>query len=224
MRQDSGTGTGTGSGTATERTYEVLREQIGRGELKPGEALRQDHLAAALGVSHVPVREALTMLASDGLAVSRVNRGTVVAALTEDDALELADFRALLEGRLMALAMPNLSRADLARAWAALEALEAATDLADIVMRNAAFHTMLYAKAERPYFERAVATARLNLGRYLFLTWRKAGNAQRSHEEHRALLRLCEAGDDAGAVALVQAHNRATGEQIATIIREARAG
>lgn len=222
MRQDSGTGTG--SGTATERTYEVLREQIGRGELKPGEALRQDHLAAALGVSHVPVREALTMLASDGLAVSRVNRGTVVAALTEDDALELADFRALLEGRLMALAMPNLSRADLARAWAALEALEAATDLADIVMRNAAFHTMLYAKAERPYFERAVATARLNLGRYLFLTWRKAGNAQRSHEEHRALLRLCEAGDDAGAVALVQAHNRATGEQIATIIREARAG
>ncbi len=222
MRQDSGTDTG--SGTATERTYEVLREQIGRGELKPGEALRQDHLAAALGVSHVPVREALTMLASDGLAVSRVNRGTVVAALTEDDALELADFRALLEGRLMALAMPNLSRADLARAWAALEALEAATDLADIVMRNAAFHTMLYAKAERPYFERAVATARLNLGRYLFLTWRKAGNAQRSHEEHRALLRLCEAGDDAGAVALVQAHNRATGEQIATIIREARAG
>ncbi|WP_374625930.1 GntR family transcriptional regulator [Pandoraea sp.] len=222
MRQDSGTGTG--SGTATERTYEVLREQIGRGELKPGEALRQDHLAAALGVSHVPVREALTMLASDGLAVSRVNRGTVVAALTEDDALELADFRALLEGRLMALAMPNLSRADLARAWAALEALEAATDLADIVMRNAAFHTMLYAKAERPYFERAVATARLNLGRYLFLTWRKADNAQRSHEEHRALLRLCEAGDDAGAVALVQAHNRATGEQIATIIREARAG
>ena len=220
MRQESGAG----SGTATERTYEVLREQIGRGELKPGEALRQDHLAAALGVSHVPVREALTMLASDGLAVSRVNRGTVVAALTEDDALELADFRALLEGRLMALAMPNLSRADLARAWAALEALEAATDLADIVMRNAAFHTMLYAKAERPYFERAVATARLNLGRYLFLTWRKAGNAQRSHEEHRALLRLCEAGDDAGAVALVQAHNRATGEQIATIIREARAG
>ena len=220
MRQESGAG----SGTATERTYEVLREQIGRGELKPGEALRQDHLAAALGVSHVPVREALTMLASDGLAVSRVNRGTVVAALTEDGALELADFRALLEGRLIALAMPNLSRADLARAWAALEALEAATDLADIVMRNAAFHTMLYAKAERPYFERAVATARLNLGRYLFLTWRKADNAQRSHEEHRALLRLCEAGDDAGAVALVQAHNRATGEQIATIIREARAG
>ena len=218
MHQESGTG------TAVERTYETLREQIGRGELKPGEALRQDHLAAALGVSHVPVREALTMLAADGLAVSRVNRGTVVAALTEDDALELADFRALLEGRLMALAMPNLSRADLARAWAALEALEAATDLADIVMRNAAFHTMLYAKAERPYFERAVATARLNLGRYLFLTWRKAGNAQRSHEEHRALLRLCEAGDDAGAVALVQAHNRATGEQIATIIREARAG
>lgn len=214
MRQESGTG------TAVERTYETLREQIGRGELKPGEALRQDHLAAALGVSHVPVREALTMLAADGLAVSRVNRGTVVAALTVEDALELADFRALLEGRMMALAIPNLSRADLARARAALDALEAATDLADIVTRNAAFHAMLYAKAERPYFQRAVATARLNLGRYLFLTWQKVGNAQRSHEEHRELLRLCGAGDDAGAVALVQAHNRATGEQIATIIRE----
>lgn len=214
MRQEAGTG------TAVERTYEALREQIGRSELKPGEALRQDHLAAALGVSHVPVREALTMLASDGLATSRTNRGTVVTALTEDDALELADFRALLEGRLMALAMPNLSRADLARARAALEALEAATELTDIVTRNAAFHGMLYAKAERPYFQRAVATARLNLGRYLFLTWQKQDNATRSHNEHRELLRLCEAGDDAGAVALVQAHNRATGEQIARIIRE----
>lgn len=208
------------AGTATERAYEMLREQIGRGELKPGEALRQDHLAAALGVSHVPVREALTMLAADGLALSRVNRGTVVASLTERDALELADFRALLEGRLMALAMPNLSRADLARAEASLDALEVATDLADVVARNAAFHAMLYAKAERPYFQRAVATARLNLGRYLFLSWRTQGNAQRSHDEHRELLRLCAAGDDAGAVALVQAHNRETGERIAQIIRE----
>ncbi|AKM30197.1 hypothetical protein AB870_08865 [Pandoraea faecigallinarum] len=208
------------AGTAVERAYEALREQIGRGELKPGEPLRQDHLAAALGVSHVPVREALTMLASDGLAVSRTNRSTVVTSLTEDDARELADFRALLEGRLMALAMPNLSRADLARARAVLDALEAATELTDIVTRNAAFHGMLYAKAERPYFQRAVATARLNLGRYLFLTWQKPRNATRSHEEHRELLRLCEAGDDAGAVALVQAHNRATGEQIAKIIRE----
>ena len=209
-----------GTATAVERAYEDLRERIGRGELKPGEALRQDHLAAELGVSHVPVREALTMLAADGLAQSRMNRGTVVSALTEDDALELADYRALLEGRLMALAMPNLSRADIARAQAALDALEAATEVADIVTRNASFHAMLYAKAGRPYFQRAVATARLNLGRYLFLSWQKAGNPQRSHAEHRELLRLCAKGDDAGAVALVQAHNRATGERIAQIIRE----
>lgn len=160
------------------------------------------------------------MLAADGLATSRVNRGTVVTALTEADALELADFRAVLEGRLMALAMPNLSRADIARASAALDALEAATDLADIVTRNAAFHAMLYAKADRPYFQRAVATARLNLGRYLFLSWRAAGNAERSHAEHRTLLHLCETGDDAGAVALVERHNRQTGERIAQIIRE----
>ena len=214
MRQSAGTG------TAVERAYEALREQIGRGELKPGEALRQDHLAASVGVSHVPVREALTMLAADGLSTSRVNRGTVVTSLTEADALELADFRAVLEGRLMALAMPNLSRADIARASAALDALEAATDLADIVARNAAFHAMLYAKADRPYFQRAVATARLNLGRYLFLSWRAEGNAERSHAEHRTLLHLCETGDDAGAVALVAQHNRQTGERIAQIIRE----
>ena len=61
------------------------------------------------------------------------------------------------------------------------------------------------------------AMARFNLGRYLFLTWQKAGDAQRSHEEHRELLRLCEAGDGAGTVRRVQAHNRATGEPIAGI-------
>ncbi|HEY4250717.1 MAG TPA: GntR family transcriptional regulator [Roseomonas sp.] len=205
--------------TATAAVHEALRADIGRGRLRPGAPLRQDHIAAQLGVSHVPVREALTLLVCEGLAASRLHRGTTVSALSEAEALELAEYRGLLEGQLTRLAVPNLSRADLARAEAALDALERATELDQIVALNAGFHAILHARAERPFFLRAVDTARLNLGRYLRLTWEQDGNAERSQAEHRQLLAFCAAGEAEAAAALMTAHVRATGQRVAAIIR-----
>jgi DNA-binding GntR family transcriptional regulator len=204
---------------STTTILDDLRQRIGRGELAPGAPLRQDHIAERFGVSHVPVREALNHLVSEGLATSRLHCGTVVLALSEADALELAEYRGLLEAQLIRLAVPNLSRNDLARAEAIVADLDAATELDQIVERNAAFHATLYAKAERPFFMRAVEAARLNLGRYLRGTWLEPGGFARSQAEHRQLLTLCAAGDGDGASALVMAHLQTTGQLVASIIR-----
>ena len=197
---------------------ETLRAEIGRGELLPGAALKQEPLAARFGVSHVPVREALNQLVSQGLASARRNSGTFVSALTAAQAIELSEYRGLLEGHLVLLATPNLSRADLAAAAALLDRLDVARRIDDIVDLNAAFHALLYAKANRPLFVAYTDAARLNLGRYLFLTWKEGGNFIRSQSEHRKLLSLCAAGKSEAAAELTRVHLRRTGEFIAGII------
>jgi DNA-binding GntR family transcriptional regulator len=207
-------------GSATAVVHAALRDRIGRAELPPGEPLRQDRIAATFGVSHVPVREALSLLVCEGLATSHMNRGSVVSALSAEDARELAEYRGLLEAGLIRRAIPNLSRNDLAKAEATLDELDAATSLDRIVVLNATFHTILYARAERPFILRAIDSARLNLGRYLWLTWRNSDNAERSQAEHRRLLAHCKAGDEEAAGKLTLKHLRATGEQVARIITE----
>lgn len=200
--------------------YEVLKSEIAMATLEPGAALKQDHLAARFGVSHVPVREALSRLVAEGLATSRQNKGTSVSSLTVKAATEIVELRWLLEGRLIELAVPNLSRADIGRASDLLDQLDQATALEDAVRLNHAFHTELYVKADRPHLLQSVETARLNLGRYLYLPWRSKDNVSRSEDEHRTLLKLCLAGDVESAKALIVEHVSGTGQQILAIIRE----
>lgn len=200
--------------------YEVLRSEIAMATLGPGAALKQDHLAARFGVSHVPIREALSRLVAEGLASSRPHKGTSVSSLSTAAATELVELRWLLEGRLIELAVPNLSRADIARASELLDQLDRAVDVEDVARLNHAFHTQLYAKADRPVLLQSVEAARLNLGRYLYLPWRSKGNVDRSEAEHRKLLKLCLAGDAARAKALVIEHVVGTGRLIVAIIEE----
>lgn len=198
--------------------YEALRSEIATAKLEPGAALKQDHIAARFGVSHVPVREALSRLVAGGLATAKLNKGTSVASLSAAQAVELIELRWLLEGRLIELAVPNLSRADIGRAAELLDQLSKAKEVEDVVRLNEAFHTGLYIKADRPLLLQSVDSARLNLGRYLHLPWRSRMNVDRSEVEHKKLLRLCLAGDASGAKALVTAHVVGTGRLILEII------
>jgi DNA-binding GntR family transcriptional regulator len=206
------------SQVAAGSVYEVLKAEIATAKLGPGAALKQDHIAARFGVSHVPVREALSRLVAGGLATARLNKGTSVSALSAAAAVELVELRWLLEGRLIELAVPNLSRADISRASQLLDQLSEAEKIEDAFHFNHAFHTSLYAKADRPLLLQSVESARLNLGRYLYLPWKSKRNADRSKAEHRRLLDLCLAGDAAGAKALVTEHVISTGQLIVEII------
>ena len=68
-----------------EQTREILRERIRSGELPPGTRLRQEKLAEDLGISRTPLREALRLLAADGLVELQLNRGAVVSTLSHAD-------------------------------------------------------------------------------------------------------------------------------------------
>src|SRR5277367_1384442 len=91
---------------------ERLRDKILHGELREGEQLRQDAIAAEFQISRIPVREALSHLAAEGLITIVANRGAVVSALSPQEISELFETRAVLESYMLRLAIPNFKEED----------------------------------------------------------------------------------------------------------------
>ncbi len=91
--------------TVGDMAYEVIREGILQGAFKPGERLRQDQLATAIGVSRIPVRSALLQLESEGLITFEPYRGAVVNSLSADDVRAIYEIRGVLEAHAMHKAM-----------------------------------------------------------------------------------------------------------------------
>jgi len=86
------------AGSIRDRVFETLRSAIFSGELRPGDPLREMHLAKELQVSQAPVREALLQLEQSGLVVREANKGTQVTKLTNEELRERLSVRVVLEG------------------------------------------------------------------------------------------------------------------------------
>ena len=138
--------------SSPHRIYEEIRNKIISGDLPPGTRLRERELADELGVSRIPVREALPYLEADGFITSQSRRGATVTELTLRDVQELFDVRLGVEvyaARLAARrvadgASPAEVRAAMARAERAL----ADGDAAVIAESNAELHEAIVALAD----------------------------------------------------------------------------
>src|SRR5207245_9835497 len=95
---------------------ERLREKMLTGELREGEQLRQDAIASEFQISRIPVREALSHLAAEGLITIVANRGAVVSALSPSEIMELFETRAVLECYMLRCAIPNMKEDEFKRA------------------------------------------------------------------------------------------------------------
>ena len=93
----------------------ALRNAIMQGQFKANQPLRQDHIARELGVSKIPLREALVQLKAEGLVSFMPNRGAVVSELSANEVDEIFTMRIALETKALESAIPNLSSADLIR-------------------------------------------------------------------------------------------------------------
>src|SRR5215203_6201801 len=91
--------------TLTGMTADAIRERILRGHYRDGEPLRQDAIGAELGVSRIPVREALRQLEAEGLVTFSPHRGAVVSSLSLEEIQELFELRAEIEGDLITRAL-----------------------------------------------------------------------------------------------------------------------
>jgi DNA-binding GntR family transcriptional regulator len=180
---------------------DALRQQVLRGELAPGQALRQDELAAAFGVSKIPVREALQRLDAEGVVELLPNRGAVVRTLDAARARELYALRRALEPVLLAEAVPHMTIVHLAEAEHAL----ATGDPTDPVA-NWRFHRALYAPSGWRHGLALIEPMFAVVAPYLVLYTDRLGAGDRSHAEHDRLLTHCRTGDTAAACAELVAH------------------
>jgi DNA-binding GntR family transcriptional regulator len=136
------------AGVASHRIAESLRTAILDGSYRPGERIRQEDVAARSGASRIPVREALRMLAAEGLVTLVANSGAWVTRLTMAECAELYLIRERLEPLLLRGSMPRLGEAEIGRLAELTEAMEAAgTDVDAFLRADREFHLSSYAGA-----------------------------------------------------------------------------
>ncbi|HEX7051358.1 MAG TPA: GntR family transcriptional regulator [Longimicrobiales bacterium] len=212
--------------TVAGMTLEVLREKILRGEYPEGAALRQDAVAAELGVSRIPVREALRQLEAEGLVTFSPHVGAVVSTLSLEEIEELFQLRALIEADLLRRAIPMMEQADLDRADEILDQYEAAFRRGDVAAWGALnwrFHATLLSPAERPLTMGIVQNLQNQSDRYMRMQLTLTHGETRANDEHRAIAAAARHGEVERACALLTAHITGAGRVLAEFLREHRA-
>ncbi len=195
--------------TAQEAVLVEVRARILRGDLAPGAPLRQEDLAASLGVSRVPVREALRMLESEGHVSYVAHRGYRVAELDLDSLQEIYHLRALIEDDLArrALAGHEPDHVDAVRAaHMRLAATEAAdpTDPIAMAAANRGFHWAILRPTPRA--DRILTTLWDASEVYRARWFAHSDNVARGAHEHAEALRAVEAGDTEALVGILAEH------------------
>lgn len=195
----------------SDQTYEIVRRRILVGAMQPGTAVRQDVIAAELGVSKIPLREALGRLEQDGLLKSFPNRGYVVRDLSTDEASEVFALRLKLEPGAVAEACVKATPEDHAAAEKALAALEAelAKPDGDHVSLNRAFHLALMRPGGHITFQ-LMERLQILAERYVRVHLEPNGRDERASREHREILDAWIRGDAHTVESLTANHIRGT--------------
>ena len=191
--------------TIAAKIAHALADRIVRAELAPGERLRQDHIAAEFGASHVPVREAFRRLEAQGLAVSIPRRGVRVADFGLSDVREVAEMRAALEVLALRHAIPNITAAILDEAEAATQEGDSALDVRQWELANRRFHRLITAPCEMPRLMDTIDDLHAASARFLFSAWR-AGWERRTDTDHRAIIDALRDGRAEEAVRILSGH------------------
>ena len=186
---------------------ERLRQQIYARELEPGAWIDAMKLAAAYGISRTPMREALKVLAVEGLVTMKLRRGAYVTEMSRDDVAQVYHVLALLESDAagtVARSGTDAQRHELARLHERLESQVRRRDA--FFATNEQFHMALLQMAGNRWAEQTARDLRkvMKLNRHHSLL--KQGRLAESLAEHRALMQAIEARDAAAAVRLMRAH------------------
>lgn len=190
----------TGYKTIGEMVYAVIREAIVNGALPPGEWLRQETLAEAIGVSRIPVRTALLQLESEGLVTFQPHRGAKVRNLSARQIDEIYQLRILLETHALRLSMATMTP----------ERLEVLEQLADELDREpqgnpfldlrVRLYRELYDAENNPLLVQMIEELRGYVGRYLL------GFRIEHARRHATLVKYMAAGDAPGAESWLRHH------------------
>jgi DNA-binding GntR family transcriptional regulator len=203
--------------TANEFAAAVLRAAIVQGILQQRAPLRQDELAAALGVSPIPIREALRQLEGEGLVDFAPRHGATVAPLSSEEVTEISEMRAVLEPLALKLSIPRLTDSDLEQCERILDEMDRSADVEPLYDLHRRFHTALYAASGRKRLLALIDLFELRMERFFRILVGQLSFHHRGQPEHRELLALCRRRDVNGACTLLERHISAAAEKFSAL-------
>lgn len=190
-----------------EEVAEQLRQRIFRRELEPGSWIDELKIAEEFGISRTPLREALKVLAAEGLVTMKVRRGAYVTEMSEKDLRDVYHLLSLLESDAARVVAERATEAQLNTLQDLHAELEAAVaDREKFFAINERFHMHLLEMADNRWRSQMVADLRkvMKLNRHNSLF--RQGRIEDSLNEHRAILAAMVARDAPATMAAMQAH------------------
>ena len=190
-------------------------------KFKPGERLDESRLAERFGSSRTPVREALRLLAAEGLVRIRTHRGAVVSGLSMAELIDMFEMIAIYEGLCARLATKHATLDEMAQITDAHEACRAcceADDFDGYCVANVRFHDSIYRASHNGYLIKQTVSLRNRLGAYRRFQLRHNNRLRESFQEHQAVFDAIKAGDADTAERSLREHITAHGSLIASLI------
>lgn len=175
--------------TAEEEAYRFLLTAIRLGQFKAGDRLLPEEIAARLGMSRMPVRDAFRRLATQELLTIRPNRGAIVRGLDRAEAVEVFEMRAVLEGLAATVAMARLGPAEIAQLERRLDAMDRCADnVSDWVTAHRDFHLFLCGFSGRPRLIAQIAALHVTIEPHMRLWLQAADKPQASRDDHGLII------------------------------------
>ncbi len=200
--------------SGSQLVYEELLARIQDLRLEPGRRLYEPELAAELGVSRTPLREALRLLLAEDLLEQLPTGGMVVRRLSTRDAAELYAVRARLEGLVAGAAAERVTDADAGRLHSLLRRNAALAGLAEGAMESGhEIHVELERIADHAWGSRMLGQIEGQLARYRRFSNASADRRAAALSEHRGIIDAVVAGDSALAAARAEEHVLAAREE-----------
>jgi len=190
-----------------EEVAELLRQRIFARELEPGSWIDEVKIAEAYGISRTPLREALKVLAAEGLVTMKMRRGAYVTEVNEKDLSDVYHLLALLESDAAGVVAERATEAELESLAELHQSLERAQGDREAFFRiNEEFHQRLLQLADNRWREQMVADLRkvMKLNRHQSLL--KSGRILESLQEHRLLLQALQSRDAAASAQGMREH------------------
>jgi DNA-binding GntR family transcriptional regulator len=205
--------------SAQQMAYIHLQDQIVSGALAGGSRLKSDVIAADLGVSRMPVREAIRQLDAEGYVTIHPNRGAYVTSRSREQVIELFEIRSALESMALRLAAQNRDDAVVADLQLELQRLRNVEQhKLEWVARHEEFHHHLCLLSGRIVLATECRRYRLALGPYVRLFVMRTDHSEQPGHGHELLIHAVKDRDPERAEVLMRSHIMANAKAIADVM------
>ncbi|WP_249869283.1 GntR family transcriptional regulator [Oceanobacillus saliphilus] len=196
----------------------ILRQAILKGVFKPGERLVQTELAEQIGVSRMPVREALKTLELEGLVTLEPHKGAVVRSITVEDVEEIYELRSVIESLVLKKSIPNLNEEDVNFLKEMHDQMLETTDKETYVDLNRRFHYLLYSGCDSARLKGFMETISHGLAQdtpHII-----PGQIEKSNIEHEKILEAVNNKNIKKAREELSYHIKRTGKELIQFMKE----